>query len=201
MNQTATTESARESMHSLQEHWRLLLAMGIIIVGLGILAILSPLVAGLSATVALGALLIIGAVVHAAHVFTVHGWKGRTAQAVLAVVYLLAGLALVGNPAAGLATLTVLLVAFFVFDGLIEVYGGLKLRPETNWQWMVASGAISIVLAGLIWVTLPFAIVWVVGLLFGINLITTGASMIEIAFGGRKASTDERPSIAEPRGA
>jgi uncharacterized membrane protein HdeD (DUF308 family) len=76
----------------------------------------------------------------------------------------------------------------------------LKLRPETNWQRMVASGAISIVLAGLIWVTLPFAIVWV-GLLFGINLITTGVSMIEIAFGGRSASKEGRAPAGEPRGA
>lgn len=200
MNQTATTESTRKSMHSLQDHWRLLLAMGIIIAGLGILAILSPLVAGLSATVALGALLIIGAVVHASHVFTVNGWKGRTAQAVLAVVYVLAGLALLGNPAAGLATLTMLLVAFFFINGLIEVYGGLKLRPEMNWQWMIVSGVASIVLAGLIWVTLPFAMIWVVGLLFGINLITTGISMIEIAFGGRNASLEDRSSIVQPRG-
>lgn len=201
MSETATTGPSGESIHSLREHWRLLLTMGVIIVVLGILAIISPLIAGLSATVALGALLVIGAVVHGAHVFTVHGWKGRSAQGVLAILYLLAGLALLSNPAAGLATLTLLLIAFFLIDGLVEVYGGMKLRPETSWQWLVASGVVSIVLAGLIWAMLPFAMVWAVGLLFGINLITTGASMVEIALGGRKAVEETRSPVAEPRGA
>lgn len=47
---------------------------------------------------------------------------------------------------------------------------------------------------------LPFAIVWAVGLLFRINLITTGISMIEIAFGGRSASKEGRVPAGEPRG-
>lgn len=199
MSQTATTETLNESTHSLQNRWRLLFATGITIAGLGVLAVISPLIATLPATIVLGALLIVGAVVHTVHVVTVYGWKGQPTQAVLAVVYVLAGIALLGNSVADIAGLGTILSAFFLLNGSVELFGGLWLRPETNWQWAAASGAVSIVFAVLLWLTIPFAIAWLAAFLFGLNLITTGISMIGVALGGRNAPGRTRPSAHKPR--
>ncbi|WP_129113088.1 HdeD family acid-resistance protein [Halegenticoccus tardaugens] len=199
-----TTESNAVEMsveNSARESWRYLLGAGILIGLLGLLAIAFPFVTGIALSVLLGAALVVGGVVHFAHAFSGRGWKGATVQVILAVVYVGVGIALIANPVVGLFTLTILLAAFFLADGLIEIYEGFRLRPEANWGWMLLSGVTSLALAGLIWIGFPADAAWAVGLLFGVNLLMTGLAMTFVAMGGRSADRDATAGMAKARGA
>lgn len=170
---------------------------GAFIAFLGILAIVAPFVAGLTLSIALGVLLIIAGITAIAHAFSAQGWMGFGFQVVLGVVYAIAGIALVVNPVLGLATLTILLVAFLVVDGVVELGMGLFLRDQPNRLGLLISGVLALVLAALIWVGLPSSAAWAVGLLFGVNLLATGLSMVFLARGSAEAEgsrlTEGRP--------
>jgi uncharacterized membrane protein HdeD (DUF308 family) len=172
----------------LEGNWRYLMGTGIVIAVLGVLAILAPLVSGIAVSLAFGVLLLGGGLVHVVHAFTARDWTGSLWQFVLAAVYTVAGLSLLLDPVVGLVTLTILLVAYFAVDGLVEIGLGLRTRPDAGWTWLVASGVVSLGLAVLLWVGLPSTALWAVGLLLGISLLTSGISLLGLANVGRKAT-------------
>ena len=151
---------------------------GIIIALLGVLAITFPFVTGLSLSILLGGVLVVGAFVHAAHAFGREQGRGsRLLQAVLGVLYGVAGISLLANPVFGLVTLTLLVVAFLFLDGIVEIAWAIRARGQPHWAWLLGSGVISLVAAGLLWTGLPSTAIWAVGFLFGVNLLATGIAM------------------------
>ena len=189
---------------SLATSWRSLAIVGVLTALFGVLAIVFPFVTGVSLSVLLGVLLVAGGFMHVAHAFTAQDWKGTLWQVLLAGLYGVAGIALLVNPLFTLATLTLILAAFFFADGIIETIMGLRLRGETGWAWLLASGVLGIVVGAAIWIGWPSTALWVVGLLFGINLLSTGLSMVMLAMGGRnhaRETEDVSQPGTKPRGA
>ncbi|WP_246998730.1 HdeD family acid-resistance protein [Halosolutus gelatinilyticus] len=186
--------------YSLKRGWRTLALAGGVVALIGILAIALPFAAGISVTLGLGALLVVAAVVHAAHAVTARGWRGSLWQLVLAVVSVIAGIFLLVNPIVGLVTLTILLVAYLVVDGIAELYMAMRMADQPGRGSVAFSGAISLVLAALLWTAFPADTPWVIGLLVGISLFMTGLSMAVVAYEGRKID-DASATVSEPRGA
>ncbi|XVH33663.1 HdeD family acid-resistance protein (plasmid) [Haloferacaceae archaeon DSL9] len=185
----------------LRESMRVMKIAGGLLIALGILAIVFPFATGISLTVLLGALLVVGGLVHIANAFSVRGWKMVSVQVLLAIVYSLAGIALLANPVVGLTTLTVLLIIYFAAEGLVELYMGIRMRRD-NGAWIAASGVVSLLLAGLLWTAFPADALWAVGLLFGINLLVTGFSLFFVSRGVTKELETARPmGETEARGA
>lgn len=186
--------------YSLANGWRTLAIAGGVVGLLGLLAMAFPLATGLSLTIGFGALLVLSGVVHGAHAVTVRGWRSRIWQAALAVVAIVAGLVAFANPAVGLATLTLVLVGYLLADGVAELWMGLRMAGHPGRRSIVASGVISLVLAGLLWAGFPATASWTIGLLVGVSLFTTGLSMGIVAISGRRVD-ESTPPAAEPRGA
>jgi len=170
-------------------------AGGIILALLGVLAIIFPFVTGLSLSLLLGGVLIVGALVHAAHTFgRDQGFGSRLLQAALSVLYGVAGISLLVNPVFGLVTLTVLVVAFLFVEGIVEVAWAIRGRDQQRSAWLLGSGLISLIAAGLLWIGLPSTALWAVGFLVGVNLVATGITMV--VYGRRTATVgieDETP--------
>jgi uncharacterized membrane protein HdeD (DUF308 family) len=105
-------------------------------------------------------------------------------------VALVVGLSLLWNPLAGLATLTYVLIAYFVVDGVLSIIHAIEHRREQSgrWEWMIVGGVIDLVLAALILSGLPGAFAWALGLLVGIDLIFAGSSLIAMALAARHAN-------------
>lgn len=193
-----TATSVAES--SLGAGWRTLMGVGVVLGLLGLLAILFPFVTGVSLSILLGIVLVGGAVVHAVNVFRVSGWTGRLWQLILTIIYAVAGFSLIINPVIGLTTLTILLVAYLLVNGLAEIVMGASLRGEGGWGWLVASGVVSLALAWLLWIGWPANAAWAVGLLVGVSLLTSGIAMIGVAWRGRKAVESMAPAEAGASG-
>lgn len=176
----STDTAVRQQRVSTQARTTMV-AGGAIVAVLGLLAMLFPFVTGVSLSVLFGALLVVGSIVHVAEAFSATGWRGFVFQSILGIVYALGGIALIANPVVGLATFTVLLVAFLLAEGVVQIAMGLRLRSQPRWFTLVASGVTSLAVAALIWANFPSSAAWAVGFLFGVNLLVTGVTTIFVA--------------------
>lgn len=185
--------------YSLEHGWRTLAIAGAVVGLIGLFAIAFPLVTGLSLALVFGALLVLSGVVHGVHAVTARGWKGSIWQLALGVVSVIAGLILLVNPVLGLASLTLLLVAYLLADGVAELWMAMRMADQPGRASIAVSGFISLVLAGILWAGFPASATWAIGLLVGISLLMTGMSMGIVALAGRNVE-EPMPSASEPRG-
>jgi uncharacterized membrane protein HdeD (DUF308 family) len=86
-----------------------------------------------------------------------------------------------------MVTLTYLLIAFFIVEGVATIMFALDHRRELSgrWGWMLTSGVVDLFLAAVILTGLPGAGAWALGLIVGINMLFGGASMIGMALAAR----------------
>lgn len=155
---------------------------------------------GLSLAVGLGAPLVASGVVHGAHAVTARGWSGALWQATLAAVSVLAGLLVFANPVVGLVTLTALLIAYLLLDAVAELWTAARMADQPGRASIAASGLVSLVLAGLLWIGFPATAAWAIGAIVGVGLLATGLSMAVVAMAGRNVEA-ATPPATEPRGA
>jgi uncharacterized membrane protein HdeD (DUF308 family) len=172
---------------SLHDHWRAFLTEGIVLVVLGMAAIALPPIAGLATTIALGWLFLFGGIVSVVATLNQRNAPGFALALLSAVVALAAGAVLLWNPVAGVATLTYVLIAFFLIDGVIIIVMAFEHRRQLSnrWQWMMIGGLLDLILAVIIIDGLPGTLAWALGLLVGIDLVFGGFSLIAMALSAR----------------
>jgi uncharacterized membrane protein HdeD (DUF308 family) len=96
------------------------------------------------------------------------------------LVTLLAGFYMVSQPVAALASITLILAAYFLVTGVFAIIAAVQIRPVSGWGWMFANGVITLLLGWMLWKQWPLSGAWAVGVLFGVQLISTGASLLAI---------------------
>jgi uncharacterized membrane protein HdeD (DUF308 family) len=178
----------RRAMH---EFWGLFLAEGILLVILGFGAIAIPPLAGLATTVFLGWLFVIAGIAGLASTLRARRAPGFGWSLLSAIAALIAGGLLLWNPLQGLVTLTYVLTAFFIADGIFIIVLAASHRRELSgkWEWMMVNGVIDLVLAGIIISGMPGTFAWALGLLVGIDLVFGGAALIAMALQARQEAT------------
>jgi uncharacterized membrane protein HdeD (DUF308 family) len=181
----------------MHDHWGLFLVEGIALIALGIAAIVLPLMAGLFAIPFLGWLFLIAGIVGLISTFRGRQAPGFGWSLLSALVALIAGAVLLGNPLQSLIvlprtviTLAYVLIAFFIVDGILMIILAIAHRRELSakWEWILANGVIDLILAGIIISGLPRTLVWALALLVGIDMLFGGASLIVMALEARKSA-------------
>jgi uncharacterized membrane protein HdeD (DUF308 family) len=102
---------------------------------------------------------------------------------------LVVGVLLLAQPVEGTLTLTIVVGAYFLAEGVTTIMYALEHRRELSerWSWLLIAGIVDIVIAGLIITGLPGSALWAIGLLVGINLVFGGATLIGMALAARQA--------------
>jgi len=179
----------RALTQSIREHWVLFLIEGIVLVVLGLLAIVIPPLGTIGFTLVIGWLFLISGIVGLVTTFWVRHAPGFWWSLLSAVLAVAAGIVLLANPFTGAFTLTLLLIVFFIIEGVLSIMYALEHKKELSgkWGWMLISGIIDLVLAAIIWAGLPRSAEWALGLLVGINMLFGGAAMIAMALHARSA--------------
>ena len=174
---------------AVRPHWKLFLIEGIILVILGLLAIVVPPLATIGITIVIGWLFLFSGVAGLITTFGARHAPGFWWALLSAVLGLAAGLVLLAWPVSGAVSLTLLLIVFFVIEGVLSIMYALEHKRELTgqWGWMLASGIIDLLLAAMIFGGLPGTAAWALGLLVEINMLFGGASMIAIALHARNA--------------
>lgn len=173
---------------AIRGHWKFFLAEGIILIILGLAAILVPLIATLTFTIFIGWLLIISGLVGLYSTFRMHPAPGFWWSLVSAILALVIGILLILRPITGMFSLTLLLITFFLIEGIASIMFAIEYRNDlpARWGWMVASGIVDLILAAIILVGLPGSAAWAIGLLLGINMVFGGATLIVMALEARQ---------------
>ena len=177
----------RAVVSAIREHWVLFLVEGIVLLVLGVAAIIVPVIATLAFTLLIGWLFLISGVVGLVTTFWMRNVPGFWWSLISGVVGIAAGIVLLRWPISGTVSLTLLLIAFFLVEGIVTLMYALEHRAQLSgrWGWMLASGIVDLILAGIIFAGLPETATWALGLLVGINLLFGGTAMIGMALAAR----------------
>ena len=186
LNQQDIATAFKKSVH---EHWKMYLIEGIVLVILGMAAIALPPIAGLATALVLGWLFLFAGIVGLIATFGQKNAPGFWWALASAAIAVLAGGILLANPVQGVATLTYVLIAFFLIDGVIIIVMALEHRRELSgrWQWMMLGGVMDLILAAIIIAGLPGTLAWALGLLVGIDLVWGGFALIAMAMAAKQA--------------
>jgi uncharacterized membrane protein HdeD (DUF308 family) len=187
--------SIAEARRQIAANWGWFLTLGIVMLIAGLAAIAFPLLSTIATKIALGWIFMVGGAVLVVHAFSAAQWSGFLWGLLIGLLYLVAGGYLAFLPFSGIITLTILLAALFLAEGVLEVIMGFRVRPHEGWVWLVLSGIVAGAVGVLIALQLPSSATWAIGLLTGINLLSTGISFVVLALAGRRA-TQGAPATA-----
>ena len=187
MSHTTDFESIRHQLAStIHAHWKLFLAQGTVMMVLGFLAIAVPNLATLAVDIFVGWLFFVGGIFRAVSVWHSRQAPGFAWSLLTAVLSIVLGLILILRPLEGVLTLTMVLVAFFIIEGVASIIGAIEHRQHLrSWGWVLFSGIVDLLLAYLIWQGWPSSASWAIGLLVGINMLFLGLSLVMTALAAR----------------
>jgi uncharacterized membrane protein HdeD (DUF308 family) len=167
-----------------------LLATGIAMVVIGILALLAPLASGVLFGMIIGALFIGAGVVEMVDAFRSSTWQRGALLALAGLVTIAAGALYIARPIVGLVALTVVFLAYLTFVGAFRIVMAFELPRGSPGKAMgFVSGIVSLVLAYLAIGQMPNVSAWLIGTFLGVSLIFAGAARISLARGFRRVSS------------
>ena len=189
-NQPNLGSVQRAIAHSLHELWKLYLIEGVVLAVLGAVAIVVPPLATLAVTILLGWLFLLSGIVGFVTTLWMRHIPGFRWSLVSAALGIVVGIMLLARPLTGAFSLTVLLIAFFIIEGVPSIMFAFEHKRELSGPWgkMLVSGVVDLVLALFIFAGLPSMAAWAIGLLVGINMVFGGAAPIAMALHARSAA-------------
>jgi len=188
ISQSDVDSLRHEVVASLHKHWVFYLVEGIILICLGAAAVIVPPIATLAVTIFLGWLFLISGLVGLFMTFRMRGVPGFWWSLISAILAIAVGALLIWRPISGAFSLTLLLIAFFLIEGIASIMFALDHRRYLvgPWGWMLASGIVDLLIVVVIFAELPGAALWVLGILMGINLTVGGVALVAMALQARK---------------
>jgi uncharacterized membrane protein HdeD (DUF308 family) len=173
---------------AVRAHWKAFLIEGILLTILGLAAMIVPPLASLAVTIFLGWMFLISGAAGLALTFWARQMPGFWWSLISAVLAVGAGIILLAQPVQGTLTLTIVVGAYFLAEGVATIMYALEHRRELSerWSWLLVAGIMDLLIAAVIIAGLPGSALWAVGLLVGINLLFGGASLIGMALAARK---------------
>jgi len=181
-----------ESTESLRSHRGWLIAFGLLLIVLGVGAAYWSVATTYASMAVLGGFLVVGAFVHAVQGIASRKWSIFFIQVLVAILYLIAGVMTLQQPMATAMALTLMIAGFFFAVGLVRVFTALAVRMP-SWGWWAFNGVVTTLLGFMVMKQWPVSGLWVIGLFVGIDLLTSGVSLLALA------STVQRLEIAANR--
>ena len=180
----------QEIFGTIKKHAGVGLFVGILIAIAGVLALIAPFAAGLSVALVVAFLLIVSGVSRLFLAFRMGSFGHGLLMFLIGLVSIVAGGYMVARPGMALATITIVLAAYFIVDGIFQIIWAFRIRPIKGWGWTLFSGIVALILGILIWRQFPVSGVWAVGTLAGINLIFGGTSLASLCGAARSAAKE-----------
>ena len=180
MNDTIeTVEVAADIPTKVVKRFRgVLVVFGILNIILGFMAMGAPLVTGTAVTLIIGILLILNGISELIHVFSSDCWKCGIFDFLGGTLAIIAGGIIMSRPLFGMVMLSLILVFYFMTDGITKIIVSFKVKPTPGWGFVLVGGIASLMLGMMIWRGWPLSGIWAVGVLVGIRIMFAGWSML-----------------------
>lgn len=181
-----TTAAASPDLQPLHAKWGWIVALGVVYVIAGLIALGSVLTATVVSVFLVGIMMIIAGVAEVVGAFQIKGWGKFLLWVLLGVLYIVAGFVTFQNPLLAAAVLTLILGVALIASGIMRIILAFSVQQETPWVWVLLSGLVTLVLGGLILARWPISSLYILGLFLGIDLVIAGASWIGLGLGLRR---------------
>jgi uncharacterized membrane protein HdeD (DUF308 family) len=166
----------------LRAKWGWILALGIVYLIAGLVALGSVVMATVASVLIVGVMMIIAGVAEIINAFQCKGWGRFLVWLLLGALYIVAGFITFENPLFAAAILTLLLGASLVASGLVRIILAFSMKREQPWILVLLSSVVTLLLGLLILAHWPVSSVYILGIFLGIDLVMAGASWIGISF-------------------
>jgi uncharacterized membrane protein HdeD (DUF308 family) len=180
---TLINPQAGSEMAPLRAKWGWIVALGVVYLLAGFIALGSVVMATVASVFVVGVMMIIAGVAEVISAFQVKSWGKFLLWVLLGALYIIAGFVTFQNPLLAAALLTLILGASLVASGIMRIILAFSMKQETPWIWILLSSVITLLLGLLILAHWPVSSLYILGLFLGIDLIMAGAGWIGLGFG------------------
>lgn len=153
---------------------------------LGVVALVFPFVSTLVATAFVGWMLIFAGLVLTYQAFSIRGAGPFFGALLSGLLTLGAGIVVLARPVGGEIAITLALGVMFLVQSAVEAALAFELRPLRAWGWVLMSAVAGAVLAIAILSGWPGSSLYTLGILIGVNFISSGAATLAIGMDARK---------------
>jgi len=167
--------------------WGWFVALGIVQIIIGILCWIDVVAASIAGVVILGALLLVGGVFQVVHAFVVRGWSHFLLHVLMGIVYVVGGLFLMEEPLRGSLIVTIVISVMLIFAGIGRLIMAATHRHMKGLWLVVLSGLVSLGVGILLYASLPWSSLWVVGTLIAVELVFHGISWLQFGLSLKRA--------------
>ena len=174
---------AHPEMAPLRAKWGWIVALGVVYLFAGLVALGSVVMATVASVFLVGVMMIVAGVAEVISAFQVKSWGKFLLWALLGVLYIVAGFVTFQNPLLAAALLTLILGAALVASGVMRIILAFSMKRQSPWIWVLLSGVITLLLGLLIWAHWPVSSLYILGVFLGIDLIMAGAAWIGLGLG------------------
>ena len=177
-------ERRAQSLHS---RWGWFLALGIVLVMAGALAVALPVVSTFASSVVLGVVLVIAGIVKMVQSLQVKEWSGFIWHELTGAVEVVGGVLIYLNPLKGALAITLLVALVFFVQGVLQIALAAIVRKQDGWHWFAISGLVALAASAALALKLPHTRFYEPGVIAGISLLVAGGAYVAIALTIRKA--------------
>ncbi|PSR14660.1 hypothetical protein C8255_23870 [filamentous cyanobacterium CCP3] len=170
-------------------NWVIFLSIALIV--LGILAIISPMIASAFFTAMMGWIALISGILMVIQSFRSHPVRGFWLNLIVGLLYAISGLYILLNLGAALLALTLAFGILFIVEGIYTIIMGFTQKVGRSMSWLVVlNGVVTLILGIMVLNRWPVSALWLIGLYVGISLLLTGISLLAAALAARKIGND-----------
>ena len=175
------------SLAPLHAKWGWIVALGIVYLIAGVIALGSVFAATVASVFVVGIMMMIAGVAEVINAFQIKTWGRFFFWLILGILYIVAGFVAWDNPLLTAVWLTLFLGAALVASGIVRIFLGFNMQHGSPWIWVVVSGLITLVLGLIILAHWPVSAVYTLGIFLGVDLVFAGASWISLGLALRNA--------------
>jgi uncharacterized membrane protein HdeD (DUF308 family) len=175
---SGTIRGQQTGAANIATKWGWFVALGIAMIALGVIAWLDVVTVTIASTLFVGASLLIGGAFQIIHAFMTKEWRGFVMSLFCGILYLGGGLVIMNEPVQGALVLTLLLMAALMVGGVVRIVLALQHRDIAAWGLILFSGIVSIVVGYLLYASLPWSGLWLLGTLIAMELLLQGSSWL-----------------------
>ncbi len=180
---SATTGLGRRA---IAPRWGWFVALGIVLIALGVIAWFEVVAVTLVSTIFIGAALLVGGIVELVHAFATKDWSHFLLNALIGVLWIVGGGLIMLEPVAGTLVLTIMIAAALVVGGIIRGVIAIQHREMQGWWLLLLGGIVSVVVGVMLYATLPWSGLWVLGTLVAVELVINGVAWLQFGLGLRR---------------
>ena len=182
MAMTSDHTSFEGAFPELRAKWGWFVALGVVMLIAGIIAMANLFVATVVSVLYVGALMLVSGIFQIVHAFGVKSWGRFAWWLASGILYAAAGIVAFMNPILASSVLTLLLAATLLAAGVIRIWVGFESKPNANWGWIVAAGVVTTLAGLIIAIGWPVNSLFVLGIFLAFDLIFQGATLTAFGF-------------------